>query len=182
MNDHSLVSRFAENCTRQNIRYIEDLNSAHTHSHYWTINFIIQMSMLMMSVKHSHQNSKPPTTATLKHTHTPSLVLSSISSITGSCDHSICPHHHFLFSCRVHTDVSSFPFLNPSISHTASAPRDENKEKKASTSRWLWWNFDFSNSVALQSSHQFWKGHYFPFGHKLDEKLRDLLSSGIDFS
>lgn len=181
MNDHSLVSRFAENCTRQNIRYIEDLNSAHTHSHYWTINFIIQMSMLMMSVKQAIKTQNLP--PQLQHWNAPpSLVLSSISSITDSCDHSICPHHHFLFSCRVYTNVSSFPFLNPSISHTASAPRDEDKEKKASTSMCLWWSLNFSNSVALQSSHQFWKGHYFPLGHKLDEKLRDLLSSGIDFS
>lgn len=39
----------------------------HKHSCYWTINFIIQMRALMMSVKHSHWNLKPPTIiATLK--------------------------------------------------------------------------------------------------------------------
>lgn len=146
----------------------------HRHLYYWIINFIIQIRTLMMSVKHSHQNSKSPTT-TAKLKHRPAYLPFLLCQ--GPV---ICLHHHFSFSCRLDTDVFSFPFLSPSISHT-SAPRNEDKEKKASSSTCLWWN-DFLNSVAWQSSHQFWKGHCFLLVHKFDGNLRDLLSSSIDIS
>lgn len=149
----------------------------HKHLYYWIINLIIQIRPLMMSkarqwkLKTSHHNcnAKPPR-----------FICVQISSVSGFCDHSICLHYHFLFSCRLDTDVFSFPFLNPSISHT-SAPRNEDKQKKASTSTCLWCK-DFSNSVELQSSQQFWKGHYLPLVHKLDGNLKDLLSSSIGIS
>lgn len=160
MNDRCLVSRFAENCTQQNIRYIEDLNSAHTQTlallDYWlhysekSINDVSKAQSSKLKIFHHNCNTEI----------TPSVLFYLLFLPSHGLVITQCQRYCFLFSCRLDTDVTSSPSPNPSISHTASAPRNEDNKKKAST---------------------FWKGHYFHPGHKLDEKSKDLLSSGTNF-
>lgn len=68
MNDRCLVSRFAENCTQQNIRYIEDLNSAHTQTlvllDYWlhysekSINDVSKAQSSKLKIFHHNCNTE----------------------------------------------------------------------------------------------------------------------------